>query len=1107
MPESLTCLRQGREIKPDALSVNWAEAIVTFDTLYNDTVVFKYRTFSFDLSKEYALRSDSIVQQEGSSLDAYRYNPRSEKQDIFGTGTGLNKSGSISRGLNFGNNQDLGVNSNLNLQLSGRVTDDIQILASITDDNIPIQPDGNTQQLQDFDRVFIQLFNAKTKLTAGDFQLRNFDPYFMKYFKRARGGTIASEVPVGNEKVKMEFSAALSKGRFARNVFFGTEGVQGPYRMRGADNESFIIILAGTEKVFIDGKQMKRGEEYDYVINYNSAEVTFTPNQFITKDKRIVIEFQYSDRNYARSLLQHRTFFDKGKWSFDFNVLSESDSKNQPLQQTLDPDDRLLLSSVGDNLLNAVIPSIDSLEFNVNQVFYSLQDSLGYDSVFVFSTNPDSAFYSLAFSDLGQGNGNYVSADFSANGRTYEWVAPDTVDGQIVLSGRFEPVILLISPKKRQMASLGANFRASENSNLTIEMALSNNDLNTFSDLDRQDDVAGAVNVLWNSEKRLSRKDSSSLRLFYMLNSEFVGEHFSEIERFRPTEFERNWNILNVPISEKLLRNRGLIGLRGSRFGELSYEVNTLNYLSTFSGIKNQLNTNLSTETWKVIINASLLSTDGLVNTTFIRHKADISRKFGNVVLGFRDDQEENKQYLSSSKDTLNLTSYAFFDWQGYLSNSDTTNLKYEVFYRQRTDDRFNNSNLDRAAIAEEFGGQARVKINKNQNVSFLLKNRELKINNTEIISDTPESTLLGRVRYNARLAKGGIALGTFYEIGSGLEPRREFIYLEVPAGQGTYIWIDYDGDGIRDLDEFEIAQFAYEANFIRAFTPTDEYSRTFTNQFTQTLTLRPKAFLSRENGIGKFLSRVSNQSTFRIDRKTNREDRNSIYNPFLTEIEDTTLLAFNALVRNTFSFNRASAIWGIDLIWNDNETKQLLSNGFDSRTNTFIQSKIRWNFSKGWGLIIQNENGNRKSLSDFLNNRNYSIEYSSLNPALSFQPNQFWRVKLDIEYAQKENDADLGGEKSNTVNTGTELRYSWPGKGSLQANFNLVDIDFNGLDNSAIGFEMLEGLKSGTNLTWSLFLQRNLSQNLQMNINYNARKSEENKTIHNGGVQVRAFF
>ncbi|HSN48010.1 MAG TPA: hypothetical protein VLR29_04555 [Flavobacterium sp.] len=65
----------------------------------------------------------------------------------------------------------------------------------------------------------------------------------------------------------------------------------------------------------------------------------------------------------------------------------------------------------------------------------------------------------------------------------------------------------------------------------------------------------------------------------------------------------------------------------------------------------------------------------------------------------------------------------------------------------------------------------------------------------------------------------------------------------------------------------------------------------------------------------------------------------------------------------------------------------------------------------------------------------------------------------------------------------------------------------FVGNEFSSVGFQMLEGLQTGQNLTWRLLLQKNLTNFLDINFNYQGRKSESSKTIHTGSVQLRAYF
>ncbi|HYG49840.1 MAG TPA: hypothetical protein VD905_03005 [Flavobacteriales bacterium] len=1077
----------------------------------NDSVYATFRVYPINFNQTFAHKSKkNFSPDKQTHIDVFKYVGAPPGNDIFDT-EGLNKTGSVSRGINFGNNQNLSVNSSLNLQLSGKIKDDINILASISDDNIPIQPDGNTAQLQDFDQVFIKVFTEKTSLIAGDFWMRRPQSYFLNYNKRVQGIQLAQIFDRSKKwKYSFDVGGALSKGKFSRNVFFGTEGNQGPYRLKGAENEPFIIVLAGTETVYIDGQLLQRGLENDYTIDYNTSEITFTPKNLITKDRRIIVEFQYSEKNYARSIVTTSHVLESAKTKMFFNVYSEQDSKSQPLQQTLSDDDKRIMAGVGDSIQDAFNLSIDSVAYSANQLLYKKVDSLGYDSVFVFSVNADSAFYKLQFTNVGAGNGDYVQSTFTALGRIYKWVAPDTVGGFIVHQGNFAPVVLLVTPKKRQMVTAGFEYKPNKTTRLYLETAFSNYDVNQYSKIHKANDDGFALKT--GGEKIFSlKKDSTgnALELVTSANAEMVTQTFNRIERFRAVEFERNWNVNDALLnSDQLLADVGAM-LRKKNHGQIGLSGNTFMAKSNYTGIMSRLNAQYRRRGWNLNGHGSYLMTDGLRNTAFLRHNTQLSKTIKRFVMGFNDIHEDNRFYKPGKTDSTIAGSYRFYDWEVYTGTSDTLGNRFTVNYRQRTDWLNDTGKISKASIGRQYGGTAAFMKNPKNVLRLRAGYRTLEIVDSTLIGQKADNTIVGRIEHDLKLAKNFFTSSVFYEVSSGLELKREFIYIEVPAGQGTYTWNDYNSNGIKELNEFEIAAYPDQATYIRTFTPSNTYVRTYNNSFSHNVSINPAYLIkaSKAKGFKKFISKFADMAYYKIDRKTANDIPEQAFNPFRKDIADSSLQSVNSSIRNITYFNRSSSVFAVDYTVQQNTNKSLLSNGFELRKLYTNEVKTRLSIKRAFTLTMAYKEGQKLSSSDFLNGRNYKIDFYEVKPELAWQPGTNFRWSIIYSYLYKQNKLEGGGERTVNNNYGTEIRFSTAERGSIQANFNYVLIDYNGETNTALSFEMLDALKNGKNYTWSASWQQSLSKNLQLNLTYVGRKSENNKIIHTGGVQVRAFF
>lgn len=1089
--------------------VDYANAEVFFrKEVFTDTLLFAFRVFPLKFSAVIKHKDENLVNNTKQAVEnpfLYRYETVSE--NVFQWGS-ISKNGSISRGISFGNNQDVVVNSSLNLQLSGNLSGDIQVLAAITDNNIPIQPDGNTQQLQEFDKVFIQLFNKNNKLIVGDFELEKPKGYFMNFYKKGQGAVIESNLKL-TEKTRLflKGSGAASKGRYARNVLVAMEGNQGPYKLTGSQNELFIMVIAGTEKVYIDGRILTRGQDNDYVIDYNTGEITFMPKNLITKDKRIVVEFEYSDKNYARTMFYAGAELEYKNLNVRFNFITEQDLKNQPIQQDLTEEDKQILALVGDSVMQAIVPNIDSMAFSNNYIMYKLVDTVvnfvHYDSVFIYSTNPDSAFYRLGFSYVGKGKGNYIQIQNVANGKVFKWIAPESGN----LSGEYEPVMLLYAPTRKQLYTLGVDYSIGKTTKISVETALSNNNKNTFSDFNKQDDYGYAVKATVNNVIPFGKKNKNGWKYLLSVSNEWIDKKFSPFDPYRNVEFSRDWNLsaVNTNYSENISELK--TGIQNVKNQNLIYQFKYFYKGPAYKGAKNLLDASYDIKNFYLIFSGSYLTADAAnFSSAYFKHKAVLSKKFKKITVGISEEQENNK-FFAIIPDSITGNSFSFQEYEGFLSSSDSALNKFKISYKKRLDNLPYNGKLKRATNADDFN----VLLDFSKNPKNMLKTsmtyRRLHISDTALSNSKPDNIFIGRIEYYVQFLKKVFQSTTYYEVGSGMEEKREYSYLEVPAGQGFYKWTDYNSDGIKQLNEFDIASFKDEATFIRVFTPTRIYIRTNTAVFSEALTIEPSLAWARKTGFKKFISRFALQLSFNVDKKTTEESLLKAYNPFLSNVEDSSLVSTSTQFKSVLFFNKSYQKVGAELSYQKSNSKQVLINGFETRDQYSYSLKIRWNITKKIYSNLMIQAGKKQFLSEYLSSKNFDIVFFETEPKLFYQPGNKYRLSLTYIYTNKRNDIQNNVETAQIHNIGFDFKYNFPGKGTIITKANYINILYTGLENNSLLYEMLNGYKNGQNITWNFTFQRNLGQNLQLDLIYDGRKTASNKMVHVGSVQLRAHF
>lgn len=1089
----------------------------------------QYRILPYTWAMPQRRLDTTLIRPRGRTNDiAFDYRPYQPAAAWWG-GNQLQTSGAYTRGLALGNNQNLTFNANLNLQLEGKLGDDLDITAAIADNSVPLQPDGTTRQLQEFDRIYLRIRRKNAALTAGDFDFtRPEATYFAHYFKRLQGAQVEVNQPLPAFRAKptnllLRTAAAVSRGKFARQTIAGGEGNQGPYRLVGAAGEQFIIIPAGTERVFVDGVLQRRGQDDDYTIDYNVGELTFTRNRLITKDSRIIVEFEYTVQAYTRTTAAAQATWQLGVNRVYLNLYQEQDGRSPAAGQDLSIAQRQQLAQVGDALRENRFSGIDTLDLNAdrrNRILYKSVDTMACGtrrSVLVYTASTDSARFAARFTEVGQGKGHYILAQTAANGRVFRWVAPDPTT--CAPRGNFEPLVQIIAPETRALHTVGTHWQLGQRTTLHTEWALSHRDQNRFSPIGDADNTGAGGWV--RMEHQFGGRDTLGWSGKLFGSVETTGARFRPLNPYRSAEFARDWNVANTlnGLAEQWT-NAGVSIRHGSRF-QAQYAGGSFGQNNAYSGQRHTGELRWAANGWLLEGAMNWLQSQNTPEKTqFLRPKGTLSKTF------FRKNTpcfkatlygERERNVRRAIVDNVLLPAAFWYDLGRfdvqYTAPNGRMQASMGVF--QRNDYAPKNTQFQPSTRAYEVLTQVNWQSAHKrwpQTVQGSLHARQLHIVNAALTTLTGQNTYVGRMEHTLSGARHALSVTTAYEIGSGQSPRTEFTYILVNPGEGHYTWIDRNGDNVLQLDEMEVAVFADQAAYVRVAVPSPTYVRTNQMLFNQQFRWEPRLLWpGKVQGWRRAAKLVALQHTLQSNRRIFAAERLG------GAANDPTVLAASALWRTVLFVNRGHPRWDASLNYNDNRSRQALVTGFEDRGVQSWTLYGRTNVQTALALTAEASTGQKKSRNEAFPLRNTDIHFSQVGPTLTWQPNSGWRAQTAFQWQQRMNRSETA-ERATQQRAKVEVTWSRgaaqpTNTGSstasvLRSSLTYTHIVYTGVPNTAASFAMMDGLQPGQNWLWSVAIERQLSRTMQISLQYDGRKTGTLvRTVHTGRVQVRAVF
>ncbi len=1077
---------------------------LSFDSTQSHSITLRYKYFPFRFQDSY-FRRKLLVLKDSTGRDTLRVSkPRASfsVDDIFGQN--LQKSGSIVRGFTVGSNRDFSLNSGLRLQLAGKIASDIDVVAALTDENTPIQPEGTTQTLQEFDKVFVELRSKDASATLGDFNLDLGGAEFARLNRKLQGAKATADYRLGFSQGTFVASAASTRGKFNTNQFQGIDAVQGPYRLTGRNNERQIIVIAGTERVYVNGEQMTRGETNDYTIDYSIGEVTFTTRRLITSASRITVDFEYTDRQFSRSLLAAQNamnfFDDKARLTVSF--LREADDPDAPVEFSITDSARKSLQLAGDDRNKATLTGITQVDSNG----YYVPDSTILNGVkyFFFRYAPGrNARYVVTFSRVGAGQGDYIRQAVGV----FVWKGPR--------QGDYAPVRFLPLPQSSNVIDFNLDVAPTNELKLSGEFGTSSFDANRLSSLDDNNNNGHALKFEALYSPRDIRVGDLKLGSFDVrLKERFVNRRFVAVDRTNDIEFNRRWGIEGFALSDEEIQE-GALRYFPSAAITVSGGYGKITRGEALHSVRNDASFVMKGDSLPSVnyFFESVRTREAAIDNSskWIRQNGSIEHQGAGIVPFFRFENE-NRRISYLSRDSLKAGSFSFNVFSPGVRIRDFRGMSFAAQIEWRTDDSFLSGNTARESksFTQTYNWKLSDWNSLSSSLDISLRDRTFS-QPFKLLGNKDIKTVLLRSQTRYSPLNRGIESDVFYEVSTERSSRLERVFVRVAVGTGNYKYLgDLNNNGVAEENEFQLVRF--DGDFFAIGVPSDQLFPVIDLKTSVRVRIVPGRFLSQPEGtFEEILSVLTSETYVRVEEKGSEPDLKQIYLLHFSKFQTDSTIFGSTLFTQDVNVLEGRPEFSARLRYSQRKGLSKFASGSSSGTQerSFTRERsirLRWQFVSEIANQIDFVNRNDRLSSTETSTRVRDIESNSLAFDLSYRPYQNFEMGMKFEVGKSTDGRQVTDVNANLNTQSLRFVYAFQGAGQARIEASREEILLS-RTGDLFPFELTGGRVAGKTYLWRAAFDYRVTQFIQATLSYDGRTEGGRSPVHTARAEVRAFF